>query len=72
MAAFSTDADCWVLEPRELADLKVIFDEACRRAMIAKDTEAAQILATRLLEAVKSGVRDRETLLRLVRARTAA
>ncbi len=72
MAAFSTDNDCWMIEPRELADLKEIFNEACRRTMTARDTEAAQMLAKRLLAAVKSGVRDRDTLLRLVGTRILA
>jgi hypothetical protein len=65
MAAFSADDDCWMMEPRELADFKEIFNEACRRTMTARDTEAAQMLAKRLVEAAQSGVRDRDTLLRL-------
>lgn len=28
IASVSTEDDCWMLEPRELADLKAIFDEA--------------------------------------------
>jgi hypothetical protein len=65
MSAFSDKNECWVLEPREIADLKEIFDEACQRSMTTSDTEAAQTLAKRLIAATRSGVKDREMLLRL-------
>jgi hypothetical protein len=72
MTAFSDKSAEGVFEPGEIADLRQIFDEACRRRAIGPETEAAQMLAQRLLEAVRAGVRDREELLRLVGIKAAA
>lgn len=72
MVTVSNRDACWVMEPREIADLTEIFDEACHRTMTARDSEAGQMIAKRLLAAVHSGIKDRDKLLRLVTAKTAA
>ncbi len=72
MTGFSNKTAEGVFEPGEIADLREIFHEACRRTMTAPDTEAAQMLAKRLLAATRSGVKDRGKLLRLAGEKTAA
>ena len=54
-----------IMEPAELADLRLVFDDACRRSKTARETEAAQTTARKLFAAYRSGVRDRELLMRL-------
>jgi hypothetical protein len=60
------------MEPQELADLREIFDEACRINHMPTDCEAAGSLAVKLLSAVRDGVRDRDELLELARMKAAA
>jgi hypothetical protein len=66
MTGFSNKTAEGIFEPGEIADLGEIFQEACRRTTTAPDTEAAQMLAKRLLAATRFGVKDRDKLLRLV------
>jgi hypothetical protein len=72
MTAFSDKSAEGVFDPGEIADLRQIFDEACRRMMIAPHTEAAEMLAQQLLGALRAGVKDRDELLRLIGTREAA
>jgi hypothetical protein len=62
MVTVSNRDACWVMEPREIADLTEIFDEACHRTMTARDSEAGQMIAKRLLAAVHYGIKDRDWL----------
>ena len=54
-----------IMEPAELADLRLVFDDVCRRNKTARETEAAQTTARKLFAAYRAGVRDRELLMRL-------
>jgi hypothetical protein len=72
MLLFSRNVGFGIMEPQELADLREIFDEACRINRMPTDCEAAGSLAVKLLSAVRDGIRDREALLELARRKAAA
>ena len=50
----------------ELAELRQVFNEACRRGRMAPTAVPAKFIASGLLTAFRAGVSDRAILLRLV------
>jgi hypothetical protein len=55
-----------IMNADELAELRQVFNEACRQSRMAPSAPPAKFIASGLLTAFRAGVSDRELLLRLV------
>jgi hypothetical protein len=55
-----------IMNADELAELRQVFNEACRQSRMAPSAAPAKFIASGLLNAFRAGVNDRELLLRLV------
>jgi hypothetical protein len=63
---YSTNRIAGIMNADELAELRQVFNEACRRSCMAPSAPPAKFIASGLLNAFRAGVSDRELLLRLV------
>ena len=63
---YSTNRTAGIMNADELAELRQVFNEACRRSSMAPSAAPAKFIASGLLTAFRAGVSDRELLLRLV------
>ena len=63
---YSTNRIAGIMNADELAEVRQVFNEACRRSRMAPSAAPAKFIASGLLTAFRAGVSDRELLLRLV------
>ena len=63
---YSTNRIAGIMNADELAELRQVFNEACRQSRMAPSAAPAKFIASGLLTAFRAGVSDRELLLRLV------
>ena len=63
---YSTNRIAGIMNADELAELRQVFNEACRQSRMAPTAAPAKFIASGLLTAFRAGVSDRELLLRLV------
>ena len=63
---YSTNRTAGIMNAVELAELRQVFNEACRQSHMAPSAAPAKFIASGLLTAFRAGVSDRELLLRLV------
>jgi hypothetical protein len=63
---YSKNRIAGIMNADELAELRQVFNEACRQSRMAPSAAPAKFIASGLLTAFRAGVNDRELLLRLV------
>ena len=63
---YSTNRIAGIMNADELAELRQVFNEACRRGRMAPTAVPAKFIASGLLTAFRAGVSNRAILLRLV------
>ena len=58
---YSTNRIAGIMNADELAELRQVFNEACRRGRMAPTAAPAKFIASGLLTAFRAGVSDRAT-----------
>ena len=63
---YSTNRTAGIMNADELAELRQVFNEACRQSRMAPTAAPAKFIASGLLTAFRASISNRELLLRLV------